>query len=81
MPGCHPEGRSARGPLWVGTTGCVHPQLEGSLAARWNPVLRNFCQHLPAVGKPPRLALTAVARKLLVLLNAMRRDGRRWRYA
>ncbi|HEY7029007.1 MAG TPA: IS110 family transposase, partial [Gemmatimonadales bacterium] len=32
-------------------------------------------------GKPPKLALTAVARKLLVVLNAMLRDGRRWRYA
>jgi transposase len=48
------------------------------VAARWNPVLRAFYQRLRAAGKPPKLALTAVARKLLVLLNAMLRDGRRW---
>lgn len=51
------------------------------VAARWNPVLREFYQRLRAAGKPAKLALTAVARKLLVLLNAMLRDGRRWRYA
>lgn len=48
------------------------------VAARWNPVLRGFYQRLRAAGKPPKLALTAVARKLLVLLNALLRDGRRW---
>jgi transposase len=51
------------------------------VAARWNPVLRAFYQRLRTAGKPPKLALTAVARKLLVVLNAMLRDGRRWRYA
>jgi transposase len=51
------------------------------VAARWNPILRRFYQRLRAAGKPPKLALTAVARKLLVLLNALLRDGRRWHYA
>jgi transposase len=51
------------------------------VAARWNPVLRDFYQRLRAAGKPAKLALTAVARKLLVLLNAMLRDGRRWQHA
>ena len=50
-------------------------------AARWNPVLRTFYQRLRAAGKPAKLALTAVARKLLVLLNAILRDQRPWRYA
>jgi transposase len=50
-------------------------------AARWNPVLRAFYQRLRAAGKPAKLALIAVARKLLVLLNAMLRDGQPWRYA
>jgi transposase len=50
-------------------------------AARWNPVLRQFYQRLRAAGKPAKLALTAVARKLLVLLNAILRDARPWRYA
>ena len=51
------------------------------VAARWNPLLRTFYQRLRAAGKPPKLALTAVARKLLVLLNAILRDQRPWRYA
>jgi transposase len=51
------------------------------VAARWNPVLRAFYQRLCTAGKPPKLALTAVARKLLVLLNAMLRDGHRWAHA
>jgi transposase len=51
------------------------------VAARWNPMLRTFYQRLRAAGKPAKLALTAVARKLLVLLNAMLRDGQRWRHA
>ncbi|MGH7590972.1 MAG: IS110 family transposase, partial [Gemmatimonadales bacterium] len=51
------------------------------VAARWNPVLRVFYQRLRAAGKPAKVALTAVARKLLVLLNAILRDGQPWRYA
>jgi len=50
-------------------------------AARWNPVLRAFYQRLRAAGKPAKVALTAVARKLLVLLNAILRDQRPWAYA
>lgn len=50
-------------------------------AARWNPTLRSFYQRLRAAGKPAKVALTAVARKLLVLLNAILRDARPWRYA
>jgi transposase len=50
-------------------------------AARWNPALRVFYQRLRQAGKPAKLALTAVARKLLVLLNAILRDARPWCYA
>ena len=50
-------------------------------AARYNPVLRTFYQRLRTAGKPAKVALTAVARKLVVLLNAMLRDQRPWRYA
>lgn len=51
------------------------------VATRFNPVLRPFYLKLRAAGKPAKVALIAVARKLLVLLNAMLRDGQRWRYA
>jgi transposase len=39
------------------------------VAARFNPILRAFYQRLLAAGKPKKLALTAVMRKLIVLLN------------
>ena len=47
-------------------------------AARHNPVLRAFYQRLRAAGKPAKVALVAVARKLLTILNALVRDGARW---
>jgi transposase len=40
-------------------------------ASRWNPILRDFYQRLVAKGKPAKLALTAVMRKLIVLLNRL----------
>lgn len=40
-------------------------------ATRFNPVLRPFYRRLLAAGKPKKVALTAVMRKLLVLLNQL----------
>ncbi len=48
------------------------------VASRHNPVIRAFYQRLRASGKAPKLALTAAMRKLLVILNAMLRDGTSW---
>jgi len=39
------------------------------VATRHNPILRPFYLRLRAAGKPPKLALTAVMRKLLLFLN------------
>lgn len=47
-------------------------------AIRFNPVVRAFFDRLRAAGKPWKVALTASMRKLLTILNAMVRDGRRW---
>jgi len=41
------------------------------VAAFHNPRLREFYQRLLAAGKPPKLALTAVMRKLVILLNQL----------
>jgi len=38
-------------------------------ASRSNPVLKAFYDHLIAAGKPAKVALTAVMRKLIVLMN------------
>jgi transposase len=47
-------------------------------AARFNPVYRPFYDRLLAAGKPPKVAIIAIARRLLVALNAMVRDGSEW---
>ena len=47
-------------------------------AARANPPLKAFRDRLRDKGKPHRLALTAVLRKLVVLANALVRDNRLW---
>jgi transposase len=47
-------------------------------ARRYNPALRAFAERLEAAGKRPKVILTAVARKLLVIANAILRSGRRW---
>lgn len=39
------------------------------VATRFNPILKEFYRRLVAAGKPKKLALTAVMRKLVVLLN------------
>jgi transposase len=48
------------------------------VAARHNPVLKAFRDRLVANGKPKRLAIVAVARKLLTILNAIVRDKKPW---
>jgi len=63
-------GRSAvRSALFVGAM----------VAARFNPELKAFRDKLIAAGKPKLVALLAVARKLLIVLNAIIRDSQPWR--
>jgi transposase len=50
-------------------------------AVRWNPTLRAFHQRLRSAGKPKMVAIIAVARKLLTILNAILRDKTRWQTA
>ena len=51
------------------------------VAARWNPQLKAFHQRLVTAGKPKMVAIIAVARKLLTILNAILRDRRPWQPA
>lgn len=47
-------------------------------ATRCNPTIRRSYQSLIKRGKKPKVALVACLRKLLTILTAMVRDGRRW---
>jgi len=51
------------------------------VAKRHNPPLKLFFDRLVAAGKPKMVALIAVARKLLTILNAIIRDNRPWQNA
>lgn len=48
------------------------------VATRFNDDLKLKYDHLIATGKPAKLALTAIMRKLVVLANALIRDDRTW---
>jgi transposase len=50
-------------------------------AVRFNPQLKAFHRRLVTAGKPKMVALIAVARKLLTILNAILRDRRPWQAA
>jgi transposase len=47
-------------------------------AIRSNPPIKAFYARLRLAGKPPKVAITACMRKLLVILNAMVRDNAPW---
>ena len=51
------------------------------VASRHNSVLAAFYQRLVSAGKAKKLAITAVMRKLLTILNAMIRDSTPWQNA
>jgi transposase len=47
-------------------------------ASNWNSVLKAFHDRLAAAGKLPKVAIVAVMRKMIVMLNAMVRDDVAW---
>lgn len=47
-------------------------------ASRFNPGLKAFYERLLSAGKPKKVALTAVARKLVILLNTIARRQTPW---
>jgi transposase len=48
-------------------------------ASAHNPTLKAFHQRLRAAGKAPKVALVAVMRKLITILNAILRDNVEWK--
>jgi transposase len=47
-------------------------------AVRFNPDMKAFRQRLKSVGKPSKLILIAVARKLVILANTLIHQDRTW---
>jgi transposase len=47
-------------------------------AIRFNPLIRRFYERLRSAGKPPKVAITACMRKMLILLNAIVRKNTPW---
>jgi transposase len=50
--------------------------LAAFVASRYNPALKAARERMQAAGKPAKVAILALARKLLTILNAMIRDQR-----
>jgi len=50
-------------------------------AIRRNPVIKALYERLVRKGKPHKVALIACIRKMLTILNAMLRDGTKWKTA
>lgn len=48
------------------------------VALRFNPDLKQKYQAMKDAGKPSKVAITAIMRKLLVLANALLREDRKW---
>ena len=66
--------------IWCGRQYVRDALYMAALSARThNPVIAAFAERLK--GKEPNVILTACMRKLLVILNAMLRDGTDWRAA
>lgn len=55
--------------------------MAAMVAVQWNSAFKVFYKRLKESGKKPKLALVAVMRKLIVILNIMVRKGQHWRYA
>ena len=72
------QSRGAR-TIWGGRAEVRQVLYMATLSARrYNPVIREYNQRLIDAGKQPKVAIVACMRKLLVMLNAMLRDQRKW---
>jgi transposase len=64
---------------WGGRTNVRAALYMAALSAsRFDPVIKAFYEHLLAVGKPKKLALTACMHKLLTIINAVIKSGKPW---
>jgi len=56
-----------------------HVMFQAALvASHHNPVLKTFADRLRAAGKPHKVVITAVARKLVTIVNALCKTRQKW---
>ena len=56
-----------------------HVMFQAALvASHHNPVLKTFADRLRAAGKPHKVVITAVARKLVTIVNALVKSRQKW---
>lgn len=56
-----------------------HVMFQAALvASHHNPVLKVFADRLRAAGKPHKVVITAVARKLVTIVNALVKSQQKW---
>lgn len=64
--------------LGMVTANLLLATMPALLAARYNPDLKEKYSQLIAAGKPVKVAIAAVMRKLMVLANALIKENRMW---
>ena len=66
--------------IWGGRASVRTALYMATLAAiqHKNPVIRPFYERLVASGKAKKVAITACMHKMLTIMNAMVRDGKKW---
>lgn len=56
-----------------------HVMFQAALvASHHNPVLKSFADRLRAAGKPHKVSIVAVARKLVTIVNALCKSQQKW---
>jgi transposase len=48
------------------------------VAMQCNPLIKGFAARLKARGKPALVVITAVMRKMIIILNAILKTGKPW---
>jgi transposase len=65
--------------IWGGRAPVRHTLYMAAMSAsQHNPVLKAFRDRLKSAGKPPKVVIVAVMRKMIVMLNAMVRNNVDW---
>jgi transposase len=71
--------RSGKRHIWGGRAPVRAALYMATLSAmRYNPAIKATYERLLVAGKPKKVAMVACMRKLLIIVNAVMRDGVRW---